>query len=257
MDPVIRTCKTCHIEKPIEDFSPHGGGVNGYRHECKQCRSDYTNARQKAKYVPGPQPSWARAKVIREKEIVPQGLIRRCNVCNLQKPLELFRGSRMQKYGRAYICKACDSNIVGALHKTPKGRADCNRRQRKFLAARRKDPIWQFRKRLSTRLRHSFNSLGLKKASTTDKLLGYNALALWQHLKVFLDKPCGWCGVILTLKLDELAIDHIVPISSGKTEQEIITLNALENLRLIHGVCNAQKHAKRAISKFDLAEWKL
>jgi len=63
---------------------------------------------------------------------------------------------------------------------------------------------------------------------------------LKNHLFKYIDNPCEDCGKI-KLNLSNSNIDHILPISSSITIEDVLLLNQLSNLRLICIECNSRK----------------
>lgn len=52
---MLRTCKRCLEEKPIEEFSPHGGKHTGRRHVCRKCKRGFAAAWRKHDYELNPE----------------------------------------------------------------------------------------------------------------------------------------------------------------------------------------------------------
>ena len=123
--------------------------------------------------------------------------------------------------------------------RSEKGHKTRNEHQRKA----RQNPVRAFSDRLSRLLRDALNSRGLKKAGRTRELLGYTPEALFKHLRRFIGKPCKWCGTEI-YNWRNTAVDHKTPLCTAKTKEDILRLNKLTNLRLIHYVCNSEKGSR-------------
>ncbi len=105
---------------------------------------------------------------------------------------------------------------------------------------RQTDPVKNFAMRVRCSIRKSFNKTGLLKRETTFEMLGYSNIELHNHLNPYLDKPCECClNIILDLKCSN--IDHIIPMCTAQTEDDVVRLNQLSNLRLICKKCNSDK----------------
>lgn len=104
------------------------------------------------------------------------------------------------------------------------------------------DPVFRFRKNLRRRMQLSFRKYGIVKGGKTFQILGYSPQDLHDKLSSYIDKLCEYCDVS-TITLTNSVIDHIVPICSATSKEEIVKLNQLDNLRLICRHCNAVKVA--------------
>lgn len=124
-------------------------------------------------------------------------------------------------------------------NKTPAGRQSKARQKRH----QRENPVVMLADRLSSLLRSTFRKRGIKKDRRTRELLGYGPGELYRHLRWYINRPCGWCGKKIVLG-EMAAIDHIVPLRTAKTKEEVLKLNALKNLRLLHAGCNLKKGGK-------------
>ena len=190
------------------------------------------------------------------------------------KHLEKNRASRRQKYAidpekprarrRALYAtnperfaeearkrRAADPELVRTIERKSRAANPEKRRESSHRASkkRRENPLNVFKAHISIRLWGALLRIGGQKAGRrTEELLGFTKQALHDHLISFLDKPCGWCTIPL-MSLTETSIDHIIPICTAKTEAEVISLNQLPNLRLVHKVCNSMKGSKLPILK--------
>lgn len=110
---------------------------------------------------------------------------------------------------------------------------------RKQNQKKRQDPIGNLSNRLRLSMRKAYRKGGVSKTGRTFSLLGYTPKQLYNHLSVFYTQPCQRCGS----DIDSLNahMDHILPIGTAKTEEDIIRLNQLGNLRMICSVCNLKK----------------
>lgn len=105
---------------------------------------------------------------------------------------------------------------------------------------RREDPVYAFGDRLRSLMRSAWYDIDQPKPGKTFELLGYSHIDLYTHLLRFLNQAClGGCGTILVKEICN--IDHILPLASAKTSEDILRLNRLENLRLLCEPCNLHK----------------
>lgn len=105
---------------------------------------------------------------------------------------------------------------------------------------RQLNPVHNFHDRIRKRLIRVLNDIGLKKESRTQDILGYSAKELFNYLSKYIGQLCEDCKLIIIDK-QKCQIDHIIPIGSAKTKEDVIKLNQLNNLRLICSSCNLNK----------------
>lgn len=93
--------------------------------------------------------------------------------------------------------------------------------------------------RISRMLSHALAKVGAVKSGSTFSMLGYSPAELKAHLERQFGKGMSWDN------RGDWEIDHIVPISSATSVEEVIALNQLSNLRPLWKPQNGRKHAKR------------
>jgi RNA ligase (TIGR02306 family) len=115
--------------------------------------------------------------------------------------------------------------------------------QKKCYTNRKKNHITNLSDRLRQSIKHAFKHKGLVKIGRTFDLLKYQPGDLFNYLSQYMDKPCLVCNKV-NININNADIDHIIPISSAITYQDIINLNQLSNIRLICHICNIKKSNK-------------
>lgn len=114
---------------------------------------------------------------------------------------------------------------------TPEYRREGQRR-------RLQDPKTRLRRRLSWHIRRAINNVGSAKGGKTFDLLGYGPSDLARHIERQFAKGMGWHNA------NEWDIDHIIPISTARTLDDVIALNQMSNLRPMWREENNAKRAK-------------
>lgn len=162
-----------------------------------------------------------------------------CNICNDNKDIELFDKRKDSKDGYRNCCKECDRkrrrliyNInIENEHKRYNERVSYFKNYNK--KRRDTDPLYKLKSQLNTMINKSLKRNGYTKNSKSLEILGCS----YDEFKLYLenqfepwmnwDNYGKWNGEI-NYGWD---IDHIVPTSSGNTENDIIKLNHYTNLR--------------------------
>ena len=124
--------------------------------------------------------------------------------------------------------------------KNPEKAAAKSKRDR---AKRRESDVNVFSDRIRLSIWHACQNNGISKVKgKTFSLLGYTKEALREHLSAFMGKACIVCNDTPIVR-GSYHIDHIVPVCTATTIEDVIVLNRLENLRLICASCNLRKIA--------------
>jgi len=100
------------------------------------------------------------------------------------------------------------------------------------------DVLYSLKRRLSTRIRLAFSKNGYYKNGVTKQMLGCDFDKLKSHIERQFLKGMNWEN------REKWHIDHITPLSSAKTEKEMIELNHYTNLRPIWANDNLSKGKK-------------
>ena len=166
--------------------------------------------------------------------------------------LTVLREVDSDGYDRKVLCKcSCGTKKVLSLFRIGKHVKSCGclkrePKKRKILSEGDKF-LLSLRKRIQHALYDSLKRLGKsKRGKSTFEILGYSKEAAYKYLSSFLGNPCAArikCNGVL-LNHGNCEIDHVFPLSKAKTEQEVIDLNKLENIRLICSSCNRSKYNK-------------
>jgi len=87
------------------------------------------------------------------------------------------------------------------------------------------DPIFRLRQSISSIIRKAFLRKGFGKTSKSKQILGCSYEEFFSHIESQFQKGMNWDNRHLW------HIDHIIPISLAKTEEDVIKLNHYTNLR--------------------------
>lgn len=113
---------------------------------------------------------------------------------------------------------------------------------------RQNDPIYNLAGRLRCQIRDGIRR-HIKNPDTTIKgcfsRLSYSPLDLFNHIDNIKKQQDNCCPVCKS-NYDKVGfhIEHIIPLATAKTEQQIIDLFNLKNLNLMCGSCNSSKNKK-------------
>lgn len=146
--------------------------------------------------------------------------------------------------GATQSCGCLHKETIAAIQRSKALPIEQKRTNVKASAARQRlrrktDPVKAMQARLSRLHRHALSQVSAVKNSRTFEQLGYTAEQFVIHIERQFPKGMGWHNMSLW------QIDHIIPISRAKTEQDVVALNQLSNLRPMWAKENNKKKAKR------------
>jgi hypothetical protein len=187
--------------------------------------------------------------------------MKKCNKCKELKSLEEFSKCKSFKDGKQNICKLCKSTI-DKNYKTlnpqynkisgkkwrdsnPNYQIDYFKSKPYYWAnysqLRLKQPQFKIKHNISNLIRNTFKSAcrgEYKKSKRTEEILGCTLEEFINHLQSQFTK-----GMTLE-NHGEWEMDHIIPISSAKTEDGIIKLNHHSNYQPLWKEDNRKKSNK-------------
>jgi hypothetical protein len=263
MLPEMKTkiCTRCNIEKSVSDF--HRCKKNGVATYCKKCRSEYSKIWRYEKDRDIKHKSKKRGisieEILEEEKTISlaQSLNKKyCYGCKNILDKECFGKMKCAKDGLNTKCKKCMKTRATKyyqdnLEKIQKN-AELYRKEngekmrflyRRWLKEKRtSDPTYSFLLRIRSRLYWYFknNNMNYKINKDDMKMIGCSPTDLKLHLEnQFVDGMSwenygqkGW------------HIDHIIPLSSAKTVEDVLTLNHYTNLQPLWATDNRKKGKK-------------
>jgi hypothetical protein len=120
---------------------------------------------------------------------------------------------------------------------------DWYKRNRKYYSdylksKRETNPLFKLRRNISSLIGISLRKKGFTKRSKTASILGCSYMEFFNHIESKFQEGMTWEN------RSEWHIDHIIPLASAKTEEEIIKLNHYTNLQPLWAKDNLKKGAK-------------
>ena len=202
-----KKCNTCNLEKNISEFHKWKYGPDGYKRECKKCRKSETN-----KYYQNNS----------EKVKIRVSDYRKKNLGKLKQSKKL-------------IYEKNKENILSANKKY----RDENREKRNEYVRERKltDPIFKLKHSMNSRIRVFMKTKNITKKNKTFDIVGCSPEELKEHLENQFTEGMTWENH----GRYGWHIDHIIPLSSATTEDDIIKLCNYKNLQPLWAIDNIKK----------------
>jgi hypothetical protein len=120
-----------------------------------------------------------------------------------------------------------------------KNKAQANETKRKRRLERRKsDPLYSLTQAVRNLVLQAFKNKNYKKSSRTQTIIGCNWSELANHIESQFAKGMSWEN------RGQWHIDHIIPLASAKTSEDVFRLNHYTNLRPLWALDNLRKGAK-------------
>jgi hypothetical protein len=244
----MKVCTKCKIKKKLTEFSKSKSSKDGVRSDCKFCRKKWREEnkqrikkyykenkelikkRHKKYYEENKERINAQHKKWREenKEIIKQ---------RKKKHYENNKKNINQKQQNYY-----QENKERIKELSKKWREENKEYIKKWRKQKQKtDPIFKFRICTRSLIRASFKRAcngQYRKSKRTEEMLGCDMDFFMRYIKSKFQKGMTFENY------GEWHIDHIIPISSANTEEEIIALNHYTNLQPLWAYENLTKANK-------------
>ena len=230
-----KVCSKCGIEKKFDEYRIRTvKGKQYLRSACKKCEllmvKKYYNSHKKERA------EYSKKYYIENKEYysLRSKIYRKNNIENLLKKEAIYRKENKEKrneYNRNYY---------------QKNKKEL--RKKSYLRYKRRkgnDNLYKLKDQTRRMIKDAFRRKKYKKNGKTEKILGCNYYNFIKHLLQTFKNNYGydWDGK------EKIAIDHIIPISKAKTEDEVIKLCHYTNLQLLK--------YKDNLYKSDKMDWRL
>jgi hypothetical protein len=202
----LKICSKCRKEKPFELFAKNKSTKDGFDAWCKECKHQQyiENKKERANYQ--------RIYMREHPEI--------------HKKYELKNTERLKEYRKDYFIKNKEKIL---------------NYNRKYIKNRRKeDDLFKFKQNVRILINQSFKRGKFKKKNHTMDILGCNFEELKMHLHktFFMNYGYEYDGK------EDVHIDHIIPLATAKTQEDVKRLCHYTNLQLLKASDNLKKSAK-------------
>ena len=238
--PTHKHCNKCNNTLSIENFNKNKYGKDGFRSICKKCDHTYYKKKYKKKY-----------------SMTPIENCKFCYKCNRMLPLSCFHKRTTSKDGVRSNCKDCSkqynfdryTRLARTITKRRYGVCNTNKTSRQKELSRLRhytrtkerllnDPLFRLTHNMRSLIGQAFRKRGYTKKSKTYEILGCS----FDDFKIYIENQftegMSWDN------RSEWHLDHIVPVSFGKTELEIIALNHYTNFQPLWAIDNIKKSNK-------------
>lgn len=262
----MKICKTCNIEKKLDEFYNNKLNKDGKTIHCIECVKQYKIDNPKTEE----QKERARIKrsskkrgitikqVLLEEKLFNDAKekgLKLCYSCMESKELEEFGKQSATKDGLLTICKVCKNKDTQEYYKSNSNKIekqkkiyrDENRdkvrvRQNKWMKNKLKtDSLFKLTVTVRGRVKQYLKIKNFKEKlnKSNYEMIGLTPEELKVHLENQFTKGMSW-----DLMGKHIHIDHIIPLASATTYDEVIKLSHYTNLQPLWASDNMRKGAR-------------
>lgn len=211
-----KVCKKCGIEKELNKYSTYKNRIGKiyYKNVCKECILKYN--REYRKNNPEKIKEWKRKDYYKhiEKYHKNNKIYRETHKEHLKEYNSLYRKNNKEKLNKYWL----------------------EYKNKKY----KNDNLFKFISNIRRDISRRFTEKGFSKTGRTKSILGCDFQIFYNHLLETFKNNYGY-------EWDEkepVHIDHIIPLATAKTEEDIIKLCHYKNLQLLKAKDNLQKGSK-------------
>ena len=245
----MKICKKCKTEKPLSDFNIDKAYKDGFRNDCKNCQKEYQkDYRKNNKHKLKEYNIKNRDKILEYRRIYRKknaDVIKRKykeGYYNYKEKRAIYYKENSEKIKKSskkqrleYYKKNKDrlNKKNSEWHKNNK-----DKRNKRLRERRKTNHLCKLTHNLRVRSCQAFKKSRWNKKSSTKKLLGCEYETAFKHIEKQFTEGMTWDNH------GEWHIDHIVPLASAKTEEELMKLFHYTNLQPLWAKDNLTKGSK-------------
>ena len=223
-----KVCSKCNIKKQICNFGKLKNSKDGYRGVCKECRNN-TEKKYVGENIILRKKKWRDSN---KDKIKKHYLDTKKNILEYQKKYREENREKVLERKKIYYKENKDIVLIKQkiYRKNNKHKRNSSEKLKK-----ENDVVYSLLTGMRSRLCNFLKTKNITKKNKTFEIVGCTPQELKEHLeKQFVD-GMNWEN------RSEWHIDHIIPLSSAKTEEEIYKLSHYTNLQPLWAIDNIKK----------------
>jgi len=225
----MKKCTKCNIDKLECEFAKDKYSKSGITSSCKQCRNKKTKESPNRKIK-------VKEYKLKNKNKIKQST-KEYYANNKEKILKknktwyLLNKDRHKELSKNWFKNNKDKIKIY----TQKRRDKINNR---VMERKKTDPIFKLRVALGARTRAAFKAKSWRKGSNTESMLKCSYEEAKAHIESLFKEGMTWNNY------GEWHLDHIIPLASAKSEDELMGLCCITNLQPLSALENILKSDK-------------
>lgn len=216
-----KVCTKCGVEKPVDGFHVESRRKDGRKNQCKKCVA----ALNKEHYNRNREQNLERSLEYYQRN--------RKQAIEYQQRYRQHNKEKKAKYNRDYF------------QQNKKQIAEYRRGYRKKRYS--EDPVFKIKLNVRNLVCGSFITKGYTKKSRTYEILGCCYKDFVKHIN---NNPYGF-----TIGDERLDLDHIIPLATATTEEELLKLNHFTNFQLLPSEYNRNIKKDNPWDQAHFEEW--
>jgi hypothetical protein len=228
-----KICSKCGVEKDICDFNKDKSKITGYRSECKSCQKIYSS-QYRLKNLD-------KSKKYYIKNIENIKKWRELNSEKLRESKKEYRKKNSElisEQKKKYYENNREKSLLYNKEYRKSNREKFNFYSKKYREKNINNPIFKLSYNIRRRIRSFIKSNNYNKKDLIFDIVGCSPQFLKEHLEKQFIGGMSWENQ------GDWHIDHIIPLSSAKTEEEVYKLCHYTNLQPLWAEDNLKKGAK-------------
>jgi hypothetical protein len=226
-----KVCTKCNVEKNIFEFGKLKSSKDGYRYFCKKCRNNIEKTYE-GDNVSVRKKKWRnnnKEKIKNHYQETKQTIL------DYQKKYREENLGKIKERGKQYY----NNNKKEILDKNKVYKKNTKNIRNIYESNKKKNnPIYSLLCGMRSRLCNYLKKSDITKKNKTFDIVGCTPQSLKEHLETQFIDGMSWD------KRSEWHIDHIIPLSSAKTEEELYSLCHYTNLQPLWAEDNLKKSNK-------------
>jgi hypothetical protein len=249
----MKKCTKCKIEKEVKEYYSLPSSKDGLQHQCKCCRKQhYKDNKDNVKQyyqdnkdkILKLQKERIKERTEEKKDKYREKRRKRYELrTDKQKELIKKRGKEYWKNNKDKLSAGAkqyrEKNIKNIKIKAKESREKNRENYNKYYRERRKkDFLFKLQGNLRSLTASAFRNKGYTKKTKTQNILGVDWVTVKVNIERQFTKDMNWSNY------GEWHIDHIIPLASANTEEELKKLCHYSNLQPLWAFDNLIKSAK-------------
>lgn len=240
-----KVCSKCKVDQCVQEFCVDRKRKDGRYPQCKTCRRTAYQVDRAA--ILEDRKAYYQANQERVKQTVSVYRKNNRDVISLKaKEYSKRNIERRKAYYKEYRAKNLErvrerERIYARENKDARYKKSLPYQKEWSRKRRKSDPLFAIKDRVRVKINQSLRSVKKRKSQGTQKYLG----CTWRELAIHIERQftpnMNWDN------RDKWHIDHIVPVSSAKTIDELMPLLHFTNLRPLLVKDNLEKSDKRLL----------
>lgn len=224
-----KICSKCKIEKPIDLYGKDKNMKDGFTRLCKSCKNSYKRCKIQSN-----------AYYMANKDKIKDRYQLNIDQNRKVKKAYYLANKEEKKANRKRHYQLNREKIILKRRASNMNPTDRMKHNEKIKLQRKNNPLLMLKTNVNGRIRAGLKNVNCKKNNNTIKYIGCSIDFLKKYLERQFKKGMTWENY----GKYGWHIDHIIPLSSAKTEEEMLKLVHYTNLQPLWATENLSKNAK-------------